>query len=697
MTQPMSAARRLRPRLQAGVVAWALVLAAAPVTAAEIIANGGFEVQSGGTAAGWLPQGTAPAYQILAIAAPHSGAWSLRVSGRGDELDGPRQAVTTALALAGSGRTYAFRFWIRLDDVASVRALLKTSDASGPRADLILAERVVLAPGQWTLVEGTATVAWQGALQAAAIVFEVVQLSRQSGVLPSRLVPAYDLDDVSMDTDTDGDGLMDRDEPALGLDAGAADSDGDGLPDRWERDHRFSAAANEAGVDTDGDGFTNRQEFFAATDPRSAASYPGRPANPNANAATRAVLRWLALLPAQGATGHLAVGQNVSDLLSATEYPDMVDRLGAITGRYPAILALAVEPVLDGPGIPLQIDQAESRALAYWQAGGLVLLKWAIYNPWVTRSPGVQTNANVAGLLAPATAADQAARDTLVGWMSTVADAVARLDRQGVVVMLRPMSEMNGNWFWWGRRERGEYVALWRFVYDYFTHTRGLNNIIWVYESDSGTHAPAVAGGQGFASDYYYPGDDYVDVFGHNLYSATWVLRFDANEVYRRYPKVYGVPQAGPDHSLRDGTFDNLTYVVQSEARLPRSSFFIAWNDFGTPLQLLSIVGNANAAALMHHPAVVTREGLPAFNGPAAGGPTNLAAIVTGTSVAFSWSPPPGGAAGGYLLEAAASAGGAANATLPVAQAAVTVTGVPVGTYNVRVRAVGGALASNEG
>ncbi|MGE0043568.1 MAG: hypothetical protein AB7V01_20520, partial [Vicinamibacterales bacterium] len=121
-----------------------------------------------------------------------------------------------------------------------------------------------------------------------------------------------------------------------------------------------------------------------------------------------------------------------------------------------------------------------------------------------------------------------------------------------------------------------------------------------------------------------------------------------------------------------------------------------AWNDFGTPHQLLSIVGNANAAALMHHPAVVTREGLPAFTGPAAGGPTNLAAIVTGTSVAFSWSPPPGGAAGGYLLEAAASAGGAAIATLPVAQAAVTVTGVPVGTYYVRVRAVGGVLASNE-
>jgi hypothetical protein len=616
-----------RPVLQCLIAAAGFC--ACRLTAAEIVNNGSFESNQGAATlpAGWVVQSSAPGVAVqVSNARIKTGAWAVRVTGRTDRVEGIRQSVTAALGASGSGVRRVCRGWVWLDDFASVRLLLRYADSSGQKPDLLLAERIVRTPGQWVEVAGDSTITWTGTLQSAALVVEVMQLSRQSGPIAARLLPDYYVDGVTMDNDSDGDGIMDRDEAALGLSPALADTDGDGLPDRWEIENGYSPLSNEAGLDSDGDGFSNGQEFWAATDPRSATSYPGKPSNPNLNTAASAVLRWLALLPSQAPGRHLAVGQNLSDLGSAAEYDSLIGGLGAGTGKFPAILSMAIEPPYDRAGIPLQIAEAESRALAYWQAGGLVMLKWAIYNPWVTLNSNVQTGADLPGLVDPASsapatqAANQAAHDRLLGWMATVADAIARLDQQGVVVMLRPISEMNGSWFWWGHRERSEYLALWRFIRDYFTVTRGLNNIIWVYESDSGTHFANVAGGQGDPSDYYYPGDDQVDVMSHNFYRGTWVPEFEANEVYRRYPKVYGIPQAGPDHANRDGTFNNLTYVTQSAAALPRSSFLVVWNSFVgtdpatnlTAYRNVAIVDNANATALMNHPEIVTRESIPA-------------------------------------------------------------------------------------
>ena len=596
-----------------------IAVVACTASATELIANGSFETGTGGVPLNWSIRGVATGLADSSTSA--AGSTSLRVTGRSDSLDGPQQTIKTALNAAGPAR-YGFHFRIKIDDFASVRALLKYADANGQAVDHILAEAVISESGQWQLVEGSFPIAWQGTLQTASIVFEVFQLSRETGSLSAHLVPAYNIDDISMDFDTDGDYIMDRDEAALGFNPVKFDTDGDRLPDNWERDHGFSPLANESAADADWDGFSNVQEFFAATDPRDSAVYPGKPANAKANAKTRAVLEWLALLPSQTSSGHLAVGQNLSELVDPAEYEALIDGLAAETGKYPAILQMAIEPSYGPAGIPLQIDDVEARASVYAEAGGLVMLKWAMYNPWVTLGSGTQTNTDLAGLVNPASspanvrASNQQAQDTMLGWMAEVADAIERLQSEGAVVMFRPLSEMNGNWFWWGRREQADYIALWQFIYDYFTRTRSLNNIIWVYESDSSSHAPILVGGPSHASDYYYPGDDYVDVMSHNLYSETWDLPFDSNEVYSRYPKIYGIPQAGPDKASRGGDFDNLTYVRQTEARLPRSSFFVVWNSFtgstGIP-QYVAIVDNLNATSLMTDPAIITRDKLEAL------------------------------------------------------------------------------------
>jgi len=228
----------------------------------------------------------------------------------------------------------------------------------------------------------------------------------------------------------------------------------------------------------------------------------------------------------------------------------------------------------------------------------------------------------------------------LNGWIDSVAVEIQRFNAAtgGKPMLFRPISEMNGGWFWWGHRTRGEYVGVWNHIRDRLITVHGLHNLIWVYESASSDHVAPTPNGQAAASDYYYPGDDAVDVFGHNLYDGDWILPFDANKVYARYPKIYGVPQAGPDKTWphRAGQFDNLVYSTQISGRYPRNSFFIVWNDIPShldddndpltiasnddpdpsttddPVQHLAIISNLNAAALLADSRIVTRDELPA-------------------------------------------------------------------------------------
>jgi hypothetical protein len=224
------------------------------------------------------------------------------------------------------------------------------------------------------------------------------------------------------------------------------------------------------------------------------------------------------------------------------------------------------------------------------------------------------------------------------GWIDAVAVEIQRFNAAtgGQPILFRPISEMNGGWFWWGHRSRAEYLGLWNHIRNRIVTVHGLHNLIWVYESDSGSHSYPGPNASAAASDYYYPGDDAVDVFGHNLYDGDWILPFDSNKVYARHPKIYGVPQAGPDKAWpnRTGAFDNLTYRDQIVARYPRSSFFIVWNslsshldddndpstpssnddpDPGTPddpFQHIAIIDNRNADVLLGDTRIVTRDEL---------------------------------------------------------------------------------------
>jgi len=98
--------------------------------------------------------------------------------------------------------------------------------------------------------------------------------------------------------------------------------------------------------------------------------------------------------------------------------------------------------------------------------------------------------------------------------LAKIAGYLKLLKDQNIPVIWRPLHEASGNtniggsaWFWWGYSGADAYKKLWIYMFDYF-QAQGLNNLIWVWTTQTNDNS-------------YYPGDNYVDIIGRDIYSNT--------------------------------------------------------------------------------------------------------------------------------------------------------------------------------
>jgi mannan endo-1,4-beta-mannosidase len=356
-----------------------------------------------------------------------------------------------------------------------------------------------------------------------------------------------------------------------------------------------------------------------------------KPADPAASADTAAVLAYLAGL-SSGALPGVVVGQNVGhgvEILAPSGlvgYAPLVDALERRTGRVPGIVGLDYEH--DRIYTPAELAAANELLIEHWRRGGLVAVTWSPHDPWrnhetdLRRHPGVHTD-----VLAPAAGAAPADLRELLDprhpvhavWrrkLDRVADALQGLQAAGVVVLWRPMQEMNGYWFWWGgatTADGGAYAAVWRDMFHYFTGVKGLHNLLWVYSPNPGPallQPPGVTQPVGWA----YPGDAYVDVVAGTRYHDT--LAIDNYVEYLSFGKVlgmgeYGSSLAGPH--ARNGTFDNTLYLDRLTRSYPAIAYWVCWHDWGNgdgTFEHHALASNRNAAALLENPQALSLDRL---------------------------------------------------------------------------------------
>lgn len=201
---------------------------------------------------------------------------------------------------------------------------------------------------------------------------------------------------------------------------------------------------------------------------------------------------------------------------------DFADWINSVTGKYPALTGYDFIHLKDSkPGA--WIDYSDiTPAKTQWQNNGLVTYMWHWSAPDAKDSekygfyiPGKgddATNFDIREALKEGTWQ----HDFILADIDKVAETLRLLQDAGIPVLWRPLHEAAGDyrygaWFWWGAYGYEYTKQLWILMHDRLVNHHGLNNLIWVWTAQYQTGYEA----QMKAS---YPGDEYVDIVGVDLY-----------------------------------------------------------------------------------------------------------------------------------------------------------------------------------
>ena len=182
--------------------------------------------------------------------------------------------------------------------------------------------------------------------------------------------------------------------------------------------------------------------------------------------------------------------------------------------------------------------------------------------------------------------------------MAAAADKLQVFEDADIPVLWRPLHEIDGGWFWWTDKEKHENTAkLWRMMYDYLTHTRKLDNLIWVYSAGVGNKTAEYR-------NRFYPGNDYVDISGIDVYGVDFQKEVD------KYWEYYNImSKVSPGKMLACCECDAIPDPTKMQSgKLPRWLYALPW--WGAPSNRRPVDW---AVFTMRHDFILTLDEIPAF------------------------------------------------------------------------------------
>lgn len=234
------------------------------------------------------------------------------------------------------------------------------------------------------------------------------------------------------------------------------------------------------------------------------------------------------------------------------------------TGRYSALrcgdLGIFTEYY---DGSDKNNENELNTAAEWWKNGGLVSYSWYWYAP-TESDPHIFTEITEFDITDAVTDSDIANSDAetlamyeqtgkissdcydIIRDMDAVASKLKLLAAQDVPVLFRPLPEAGNGWYWWGT-DAESYLWLYKLMFRRFTEYHQLNNLIWIWDGESAA---------------FYPGDDYVDIVGMDMYSDYDISgntrMLDAMR-YTIRTKACALTECGkipnPDYIKRDNAF----------------------------------------------------------------------------------------------------------------------------------------------
>lgn len=350
---------------------------------------------------------------------------------------------------------------------------------------------------------------------------------------------------------------------------------------------------------------------------RARSPVPAGAANPHALPEAHAIMRHLRSLPAR-ADRRVISGQFESwddDVRPLADPRNNLARVHAATGRWVGLAGVEYYMRADEPHDYLAAPNRFCRE--YWRAGGLVQIYVIPRNPAQPDSPNGGGRCDLDRVLTPGDAFNR----FYFAELDRVAAALAELRRAGVVVFLNPLAEIDCGWFWWSDpASPGRSRRLYRATVEHLVRTRGLDNLLLVFEPSRVGADPAA----------YYPGDDCVDVVGISCF-LPWDEELGpgaipAYPVLRALGKPLALSQWGPrrgaDQVGRDEPpADNRKLIAGIRRHFPEIVWWMNWN-FAYALAAPEN-GNTHARELLADPWVANR-GDGDWRRPPGDGPNHL-------------------------------------------------------------------------
>lgn len=211
---------------------------------------------------------------------------------------------------------------------------------------------------------------------------------------------------------------------------------------------------------------------------------------------------------------YVITGQQCDGGINGNEFKAIKN----LTGDYPALLGLDMMDYTPSRTAFGASSSAVEKAIEFANKGGIVTLCWhwnaptEYLNSTANSSDGwwggFYTQSSKFDIAKVMNGQDAKGKKLLDRDIKEIAKQLKRLEKAGVPVIWRPLHEASGGWFWWGAKGSDAYKKLWKYLYNELTNTYDCNNLIWVYNGQSAD---------------WYPGDEYVDIVGEDIYPGNHV------------------------------------------------------------------------------------------------------------------------------------------------------------------------------
>ncbi len=250
-----------------------------------------------------------------------------------------------------------------------------------------------------------------------------------------------------------------------------------------------------------------------------------------------------------------------------------------VVGDYPAVYGwdlghIELGDTLNLDGVPF--NKMRQYAIEVYNRGGVNTFSWHGTSPY-NRKSAWDTTATIKHLLKEPKfmAAYHKDLDQVASFLISLKDK----NGNTIPVIYRPLHELTGSWFWWGKRQTSpeDFITFWKLTVDYLK-SKGVNALYAYSTAETKTKEEFLE---------RYPGDSYVDIIGIDSYQTNpkegnaFVERIKKvmatlNEIGKEHNKLVALTEVGSEQIPDPQWWTNVLLPIVQDANL---SYVLLWRN----------------------------------------------------------------------------------------------------------------------